>query len=225
MKKPVIISIVIIVILVASFLVWEFIFKKSVEGEACKVNEDCAEGFNCVMNVCSSGGPGSLCSTKDDCSTKFCVKNKCTEGKEGDPCNTLNDCDGTLCVNSVCSQFSEKSSEELFQEYFSSFYLGIVTEPSEGNPSVFQEKNTFKLTDQFCVKAKVLKDVNIETEVYDLYEEVVVVPKISGGLNFTKGINVWCNDILSQLSVGKEYEYKVYIGDALVAILPFEITE
>jgi len=225
MKKPFIVPIIILVILALGFLGWQFLTKKSAEGGPCKTEKNCQEGLKCVNNVCSSGKAGSVCLTKADCLTQFCVNEKCTEGKEGDSCISYNDCDEILCINSVCSEFSEKPDKAMFKEYFTRLRLGTVTEwPKEGPPP-FQETNLFKLGDQFCTDATVLKDVSLQGEIYDPYEEAVVMPRMSGGPSFKQGGNIGCSSLPSELSAGKKYEYKIYIGDTLVAVLPFKVIE
>jgi len=225
MKKFFIILIIVLIILVLGFLGWQFLLKKSAEGESCKSISDCQAGLKCVMNICSSGQIGSVCLTKTDCQSGFCVNQKCTEGKEGDPCISYNDCDGFLCIDSVCSKFSEKPDQVIFKEYFARLRLGTVKEwPKEG-PPLFQETNIFKLDDQICLDATVLKDVSPEGEIYNPYEEVVVVPRMSGGPGFKKGGNIGCTSMPPELSAGKKYEYKIYIGNTLVAVLPFEVVE
>jgi len=101
--------------------------------------------------------------------------------------------------------------------------LGTVTSwPKEGPPP-FQETSVFKLSDQFCTEGQVLKDVSPQGEIYDPYEEMIVVPKMSGGPTLKKGGFVGCSGFSPEISAGKKYEYKIYIGDILVAVLPFEI--
>ena len=216
---------IVVILVIGGIFAWQAVSKKSGEGGQCKTDKNCEAGLKCIMNICSSGGVGSVCLNKADCKSGFCVNQKCTEGKEGDPCISYKDCNGLLCVNSVCSKFSEKPDQAMFKEYFSVLRLGKVTEwPKEG-PPIFQETNIFKLGDQICLDATVLKDVKPEAEIYNPYEEVVVVPRMAGGPGFKKGGNIGCSSMPSELSAGKKYEYKVYVGDTLVAVLPFEVIE
>ncbi len=222
MKKTFIILILVAVALIVGVFAFQFLAKKNTEGEACKVDKDCQTGLKCVTNVCSSGKAGSPCLKKEDCQTPFCVNKKCTEGKEGDPCLTFNDCGNLLCVNSICAKYSEKPNEEVFKEYFSRLRLGMVTEwPKEGPPP-FQETNVFELGERFCTEGTVLKEVTLEGAIYDPYEEILVVPKRDAGPSLKPGGFTGCSNLPSELSAGKKYEYKIYIGDTLVAILPFE---
>jgi hypothetical protein len=226
MKSNTIWAIVIVVILViGGIFVWQTVSKKSGEGGQCKTDKNCEAGLKCIMNICSSGRTGSVCLSKADCKSGFCVNQKCTEGKEGDPCISYNDCNGLLCVNSVCSEFSEKPDQAMFKEYFSVLRLGKVTEWLKEGPPKFQETNIFKLGEQICLDATVLKDVKPEGEIYNPYEEVVVVPRMAGGPGLKKGGNIGCSSMPAELSAGKKYEYKVYIGNTLVAVLPFEVIE
>ena len=251
MKLNTILVIVIVVILaIGGIFVWKIDFEKSDEGYQCKADKNCKAGLKCIMNICASGKIGSVClskadcksgfcvenkctegsvgspcQSKEDCLTRFCVNQKCTQGKEGDPCISYNDCDGLLCVNSACSKFSEKPNQAIFKEYFSVLRLGTVKEwPKEGPPP-FQETNIFKLGEQICLDATVLKDVSPQAEIYNPYEEVVVVPRMAGGPGFRKGGNIGCSSMPSELSAGKKYEYKIYVGNTLVAVLPFEVIE
>ena len=251
MKSKIIwVIIIIVILLIGGIFAWQIVSKKSGEGGQCQTDKNCESGLKCIMNICSSGQVGSVClsktdcksgfcvenkctegsagspcQSKEDCLTHFCVNRKCTEGKEGDACISYNDCDGLLCVNSVCSKFSEKPDQVMFNEYFTRLRLGTVTEwPKEGPPP-FQETNIFKLGDQLCLDATVLKDVSPEGEIYNPYEEVVVVPRMAGGPGLKKGGNIGCSSMPPELSAGKKYEYKIYVGDTLVAVLPFEVIE
>jgi hypothetical protein len=175
------------------------------------------------------GKPGSFCKNKEDCETKFCVKGRCTEGKEGDPCLSHQDCNDLICVNSVCSRFSEKPNQEVFQEYFDTrlnFRLLKVEEwPKEGPPKL-QPTENFKLGDQICLEATLKKETKeLGSEIYDPYEGKVMGPMGREKLPLVFGTNVFCFGLPLQLSVGKRYEYKVYVGQTLVAILPLKIVE
>jgi len=179
MKKFIILLIVIIVILALGFLGWQFLFKKSVEGGACKSENNCQVGLKCISNICSSGKVGSVCVSKADCSTNYCVSGKCTEGKKDDACLTYKDCEkGLFCKTSVCSE------PPSYSQYFTKIVVSkmkIGLPPSPDNIPI--PTTEFKTTDAIEIDIVGVKP----TTVGEFYYEAV--DTITGETVFTLSSN------------------------------------
>lgn len=221
MKKTFIIPIVIVIILVLVLIGWQFFQKKSSEGGTCKNNKNCLEGLKCVTNICSSGKVGSPCLNKNDCQTGFCVGNKCTEGKEGDPCNTAQDCQEiSLCKNSTCLKISELPDEETFKIYFTDMGLGNLPTGGQLPMDLKENVDVFNRGEQICLYGTIVKEVTVATAIYKPATKTFVIEKMSYPRSLTEGGFAGCGTL--DIPAGK-YEYKAYVGDALVALFPFEV--
>jgi hypothetical protein len=197
MKKTFIILVVVVIILVLAVVGWQFLFKKSNEGGSCKNDKNCLEGLKCVNNICYSG-------------------------KEGDPCNTYQDCQEiSLCKNSKCLKISEQSNEETFNEYFTDIGLGILPPGGELPMDLHQNVEVFSRGGgQLCLYGTLTKDSSVATAIYDSAKKKYVAEKTAYPKTLEKGGFAGCSPV--DMAAGK-YEYKVYIGDTLVALLPFEV--
>ena len=119
----------------------------------------------------------------------------------------------------VTSTPSEQPDRATFQKYFSE--LGIGKMPDEvKDPPVDLRKNVsvFTAGDQICLYGTVILECQIRSTVYDVGAKKVVreggLPQpIEGGFAGWEPVD---------LPAGK-YEYKVYVGDALVGVYPFEV--
>jgi len=117
------------------------------------------------------------------------------------------------------STLSEEPDRATFQKYFSD--LGIGKMPDEvKNPPVDLQKNVsvFTAGDQICLYGTVILECQIRSAVYDVGAKKVVreggLPQpVEGGFAGWEPVD---------LPVGK-YEYKIYVGDALVGVFPFEV--
>ncbi|ODS42190.1 MAG: hypothetical protein MSIBF_02310 [Candidatus Altiarchaeales archaeon IMC4] len=109
MKKWGLLFAAVVIVLLLAIAIWQAALPKtaegtSPEGSACKLDKDCKAGLFCTMEACSSGNPGSPCTTGADCKTAFCVNFACTNGAQGDACHNLKNCqDGLMCVNGACA--------------------------------------------------------------------------------------------------------------------------
>lgn len=197
MKKSSLILIVVIIILVLGFAGWWFLFKKSGEGGSCVTTKNCLEGLKCINKICYSG-------------------------KEGDPCNTYEDCQEiSLCHNSKCLKISERPDEETFNEYFTDIGLGILPPGGELPMDLHQNVEIFtRGGGQLCLYGTLIKDASPLTVIYDSVKKKSV--KTINPKTLSKGGFTSCTP--ADIVVGK-YEYKVYIGDTLVALLPFEVQQ
>ena len=118
-------------------------------------------------------------------------------------------------------QLSEQPNEAVFKEYFTDIGLGKVP-PGENFPEGLQKNITaFTPSDRIYVHGIVTKEVLPSFAVYDTVAKEFASPKQALPRALTKG-NFAAGG--STLPVGK-YECKVYVGDVLVAVLPFEVHE
>jgi len=119
---------------------------------------------------------------------------------------------------------SEQSDKEKFNEYFnkiSSAKLPFVEKP---NISDLTPTNSFTTADLFCVTANMKKTVlsdKLSYAIYDKDANEYKKPKDSFRVDLLIGDNLNC-EVLESFRVG-EYEYKLYIEDVLVAVLPFRV--
>jgi hypothetical protein len=122
-------------------------------------------------------------------------------------------------VSSAPSGLSEQPDTAAFQKYFSE--LGIGKMPADvKNPPLDLKKNVnvFSAGDQICLYGTTIQECQIHTTLYDLGARKVIreggLPRpMMGGFAGWEPVT---------LPAGK-YEYKVYVGDALVGVFPFEV--
>jgi hypothetical protein len=119
----------------------------------------------------------------------------------------------------VTSTLSEQPDRATFQKYFSDLGIGKMPEEVK-DPPVDLQKNVsvFTAGDQICLYGTVILECQIRSAVYDVSAKKVVreggLPQaIEGGFAGWEPVD---------LPVGK-YEYKVYVGDVLVGVYPFEV--
>jgi len=115
---------------------------------------------------------------------------------------------------------SEQPDEATFKKYFSDIGLGKL--PADGKlPQDLQRNiNVFVSGDKICLYGTVTQEVQISTAIYDLGTKKFIGEKQTYPKPLQKGNFAGCGPL--DLPAGK-YEYKVYVGDVLVAIFPFEV--
>ena len=125
-------------------------------------------------------------------------------------------------------QLSEQPNIEEFNKYFSEISLGkLAIGKQVGPPDNMPVKTDIfsKTTDLFCVNMTMIKDIPSNVGAGGIYD--VAAKKFSASDQKAKfpralkqGGSSGCEKI--DLSVGK-YEYKTYINDILVSVIPFEV--
>jgi len=107
----------------------------------------------------------------------------------------------------------------IFQKYFKELGLGKLPAEVKDIPTDLQKNATiFTADDQICLYGEIILECQLRNTVYDVEAKKVVN---EGGLPrpMTGGFAGW--EPLT-IPAGK-YEYKVYVGDVLVAVFPFEV--
>jgi hypothetical protein len=118
------------------------------------------------------------------------------------------------------SSLSEQPDMAVYNKYFSD--LGVGRVPAGADSPINLERNVtlFKTTDQICLYGTIILECQLTSTMYDTATGKVVdqggLPKpMSGGFAGWEPMPV---------PAGK-YEYKVYVGDALVGVFPFEVVD
>lgn len=121
---------------------------------------------------------------------------------------------------------SEQPNGEKFNEYFNKISLGKLPFVAEPDISKLVKTNTFDTTSLLCVSADMKKTVvsdKLSYAIYDKDYQKYRTPKDRSPADLLMGDNLNCKP-LEGYRVG-EYEYKLYIDDALVAVLPFRVSQ
>lgn len=115
---------------------------------------------------------------------------------------------------------SEEPDEATFREYFSDLSLGVLAPGAKLGEVFPTPTTTFSVWDSQCLEGNIVKELTIATATYNVDTQEYAGPKAvypgplqTGGLTFCGSLN---------LPPGN-YELKVYVGDILVAVLPFEV--
>lgn len=128
------------------------------------------------------------------------------------------------------SNLSEQPNKEKFNEYFTEAYLAKLPADSEFKPFEIIKTKTFTFGEQFCSSLTMKKQIpanTLSTAIYDVNAKIDAQPRggkfpqalgpLPGG---SAGPTIGCEPLIQ--SAGK-YEYKVYLNDILVIVLPFEV--
>lgn len=125
---------------------------------------------------------------------------------------------------SVNSNLSEQPNEAKFNEFFTSIFLAKLPAGAKFEPSKIVRTRAFSVGEQFCMSINMKKQIPADTfssAVYDVNAKQEIQPR--GGAfpqAMGPGNSTGCQSL--DQSVGK-YEYKFYLNDDLVAVLPFEV--
>jgi len=122
------------------------------------------------------------------------------------------------------AQLSEQPNTALYKQYFTAFYLAKLPKGVSANPqNVPVKTSVFTAEDQFCTVMEVIKDIpagKIGSAVYDINAKKNLVEKTAFPMELKKSNYMGSEEL--KYPTGK-YEYKIYIDDTLVAVLPFEV--
>lgn len=122
-------------------------------------------------------------------------------------------------------ELSEQPDMAVYREYFDDIHLATLAEGSTEitGPQSLIPTTTFRLGMQFCTDATVHKAIPegaYATAVYDTVVKINARPKVVFPYSLNLGGSAGCEDL--PVGVGT-YEYKIYVNDALAAVLPLEV--
>lgn len=122
---------------------------------------------------------------------------------------------------------SEQPNKAKFDEYLGNVYLGkLALGMQVGGPGPNSPVKTAmfnKATDQFCTNMDIKKAIpanSIGSATYDVASKTDIIPKSTFPMELKQGGSSGCQGV--DVPPGK-YEYKMYIDNVLVAVLPFEV--
>ena len=223
-KSVTIILIIFVVLLLLAglgFGGWYFFIRKAKEGEACSNDSKCAENLKCLNKICSSGGIGSSCEKKSDCTTNYCVNNICTEGKSGDECSTYKDCQkGLFCTKSICSE------PPSYSEYFDKIIVAKIKPGSPPGPNNIPVPTTeFLVTDGFELDFVGVKSTTVGYVYYEFVDSVSGETLFSSEFNKQKleGDNLGMGSDFPK-GVEGELDLMIYFNDEVVYSVPITVS-
>jgi hypothetical protein len=113
---------------------------------------------------------------------------------------------------------SEQPNKATFQKYFSEMGLGTVPADATSPQDLQRNVTFFTAGDQICLYFNIIQECQPRDAIYDVETKKVIK---EGGLPkpMIGGVAGWAP---LSIPTGK-YEYKVYVGDVLVAVFPFEV--
>lgn len=121
-------------------------------------------------------------------------------------------------------QLSEQPDLAKFNEYLKKAELGKLPPGVQVGPPNFPIlTKVFTAEDQFCSNLEIIKTIpasQIATAVYDVKAKIDIKPKSVFPMELKAGGTSGCEPLV--YPAGK-YEYKIYLEDILVAVLPFEV--
>ncbi len=114
---------------------------------------------------------------------------------------------------------SEQPDQVTFNKYFSDMGLGRIPPGGQLPLDLQQNATVFTQGDQICTYFGVIHEVQVRTAIYDVEAKKVVE---EGGYPGSLTPKNYAGAEPLTTPAGK-YEYKVYVGDVLVAVFPFEV--
>jgi len=119
------------------------------------------------------------------------------------------------------AELSEQPDEATFREYFSDIGLGRLAAGGKFPEDLQRNVAVFTSSDEVCIYGTLTQEVLVSVAIYDTVAEEFAQPKQAFPSTLKKGGFASC----SSIPPAGEYEYRVYVGDVLVAVLPFEVIE
>lgn len=115
---------------------------------------------------------------------------------------------------------AEQPDEATYREYFTELGIGRLKEGEKLPEGLEKNVKTFAQGESICAHGNLLKETTIQNSIYDVNTKEEVQPRGGPQITMETGGFAGCNSL--DLQPGN-YEYKVYAGDTLVGVFPFEI--
>ncbi|MEK6946191.1 MAG: DUF333 domain-containing protein [Nanoarchaeota archaeon] len=173
------------------------------------------QGGSLDIKTNSDGSQTGYCTLKDgtECEEWSYFRKECPQERKGNQTRAVQP-----------EQLSEQPDLNAFNEYFTEFHLAKLPVGQKLGPPNFPTKTSvYSSADQFCSSWNQKKDIpagSMATAVYDSNSKQYAAQKAPFPRELRTGNSAGCQDMT--FSAGK-YEYKVYVNDVLVAVLPFEV--
>lgn len=119
----------------------------------------------------------------------------------------------------------QEINQTLFNEYFSELTTAkIPSDVKEGEEPQPIKTQIYTTKDQLCLIGVANKDIPVNTIATKFYsrDPEYLIGEIPFGLEVRQGNFSTCNN--TPLPIGK-YSLKIFIGDDLISVLPFDIIE
>jgi hypothetical protein len=117
------------------------------------------------------------------------------------------------------STISDEPDQATFQKYFSEMGLGRLPADAKSPQELQRNVTGFTAGEQLTLYGTVIQKVQISSKYYDMAtKESFNAPAPPTPLE----VGGFASSSMFNLPIGK-YEYKVYVGDVLVAVFPFEV--
>jgi len=130
----------------------------------------------------------------------------------------------------VDNTLSEQPDQSKFGEYFTNIFIAKLPAGAEFDPQAIIKTKVFSAGEQFCTSMDMKKQIpanTLSSAVYDVNARQDVSPRgaafpqaLGPNSGESMGNSIGCAPL--EQNVGK-YEYKIYINESLVAVLPFEV--
>ncbi len=119
-------------------------------------------------------------------------------------------------------KLSEQPDIDTFKEYFRELGLGKLPENGQLPFDLKKDDNIFVSNggNQLVIYGELLKDAKLSNAIYDLNAKNNIRDKAESPMLIKKGGFVISEPV--KIPSGK-YEYKIWIGDKLVGVFPFEV--
>jgi hypothetical protein len=119
-------------------------------------------------------------------------------------------------------KLSEQPDIDTFKEYFRELGLGKLPENGQLPFDLKKDDNIFVSNgeNQLVIYGELLKDAKLSNAIYDLNAKNNIRDKAESPILIKKGGFVISEPV--KIPPGK-YEYKIWIGDKLVGVFPFEV--
>lgn len=152
------------------------------------------------------------------------AQNKTADETTTQKAETTTAAETTAAETQSTEQLSEQPDKAKYDEYFTEFYLGKLPSGTDANPSNIPTKTAvFTSEDQFCTVWTQKKDIpsgSFSGAIYDTVAKKDFQPKTTFPIALDAGGHMGSEPLT--YPPGK-YEYKIYIDDVLVIVMPFEV--